>query len=1129
MPQRSQTEYRSMSKSSTSVTTPKDEQGLRGLRARFRQRRARNSSEDEVRSRNSSLDITRSRASLPAAHVFPENGALLSENDEDEQGGQDGLVLGEFGDEGDEVVEDGDNASVSGDDGFSRRVPNLKSGASNKQPSGVVTSAYSEDYAQASSDTAQQKGSSRRGIGIRRNRRESTQSMPSYDTEMLGSRRRVSHSDRNDNMSINELSEDYGARSEDGEHSGNYSYEYEYGVDGEGDDDERVGGDDFDADSELNAVYLKRNADFHTLFRNIPINELLIDDYGCALQRDILVQGRLYLTENFVCFYSNIFGWVTHLVIGIDEIVSIEKKMTALIIPNAIQISTLHAKHFFGSFIYRDSAYNQLIDLWGKNRNEKSAGFPEIGHAEGGDGAGDVSRHRGDVLTAYQSLSEDEEGSASDSVKYDSGEGSGSEQDSESGLSDIESESEASDVDMSERSASSKASGQRQVGPDASAGTGRKAGADSSPEQGGERDGGGFTPAAARTRASDSAIDAISGNIELPNKGKNGGGNASVYSAAGTSLLMARTAVDGVAESSVAHSPENLTRAPSQLSAATAKAADTPTAASTVVPGSSAITLPAAKSSKLLARLPTTPDDTEAVHSASALDDSARPVDVPLHKPTTCPCGSNGKSAHYANQALDAVFPLSLPLLFRIVFSASVPSDTEKVYMPANIVSRDLLEKSCTKRITEQGNSDIKTEGWVPDPSDDGLEMCMYTYEKPLGFAIGPKSTMVEDSFRITVKDFDKSVVVEQVVRTPNVPSGNAFFVKIRHCLAWTTGPSNQPPGGWSHYHMTFELEWVKSSWIKNAIEKGTNDSNKLAGEMLEKYIREWIAAHPALEVKAKTSIGGTKSSASGRGSSKGGTSSSHRHRKPKRDQSPQGLRMEELLGQGESERSRRKAELKRKKLEAKEKALAEAGIDASAAAAAKAVAAGDTNADADAKEAEEWKRRASESWAGWASYHTVYPLHKLSQKAYRASHKVLADSVTGPTLVAALLLLLLLTNIWRIPALSSPPALSAPNNGQGGQSTSGIKDGSGGIDGSQSNARTWAKTSQRSGIFGNMWSGLFGPSHVHIDGMAQMQHSVDALAKQMAVINKRLLQLIDQQAQASRPNAAISSPADAV
>ena len=34
-------------------------------------------------------------------------------------------------------------------------------------------------------------------------------------------------------------------------------------------------------------------------------------DYSCALQKDILLQGRLYLSENWLCFYSNIFRWET--------------------------------------------------------------------------------------------------------------------------------------------------------------------------------------------------------------------------------------------------------------------------------------------------------------------------------------------------------------------------------------------------------------------------------------------------------------------------------------------------------------------------------------------------------------------------------------------------------------------------------------------------------------------------------------------------------------------------------------------------------------------------------------------------------------------------------------------------
>ncbi|KAG5462273.1 MAG: GRAM domain-containing protein [Olpidium bornovanus] len=88
----------------------------------------------------------------------------------------------------------------------------------------------------------------------------------------------------------------------------------------------------------------KKNTDFHALFRSVPEEEVLIDEFICALQREILVQGKLYVTRSHICFYANIFGWVTQLVIAFTEVVNIEKKMAALLFPSAIQIATLHSK-----------------------------------------------------------------------------------------------------------------------------------------------------------------------------------------------------------------------------------------------------------------------------------------------------------------------------------------------------------------------------------------------------------------------------------------------------------------------------------------------------------------------------------------------------------------------------------------------------------------------------------------------------------------------------------------------------------------------------------------------------------------------------------------------------------------
>ncbi|KAF2448672.1 hypothetical protein P171DRAFT_428710 [Karstenula rhodostoma CBS 690.94] len=108
----------------------------------------------------------------------------------------------------------------------------------------------------------------------------------------------------------------------------------------------------------------KRNKDFHALFKSVPEDDYLIEDYSAALQKEILLQGRLYVSEGHLCFSSNILGWVTNLVISFDEVVSVEKKTTAMMFPNAIVIQTLHARNIFASFLTRDSTYDLIIGIW---------------------------------------------------------------------------------------------------------------------------------------------------------------------------------------------------------------------------------------------------------------------------------------------------------------------------------------------------------------------------------------------------------------------------------------------------------------------------------------------------------------------------------------------------------------------------------------------------------------------------------------------------------------------------------------------------------------------------------------------------------------------------------------------
>ncbi|XP_026075928.1 GRAM domain-containing protein 1B-like isoform X6 [Carassius auratus] len=130
----------------------------------------------------------------------------------------------------------------------------------------------------------------------------------------------------------------------------------------------------------LSPTYKQRNEDFRKLFKQLPDTERLIVDYSCALQRDILLQGRLYLSENWLCFYSNIFRWETLLTVRLKDVCSMTKEKTARLIPNAIQLCTDGEKHFFTSFGARDRTYMMMFRLWQNALLEKPLCPKELWH-----------------------------------------------------------------------------------------------------------------------------------------------------------------------------------------------------------------------------------------------------------------------------------------------------------------------------------------------------------------------------------------------------------------------------------------------------------------------------------------------------------------------------------------------------------------------------------------------------------------------------------------------------------------------------------------------------------------------------------------------------------------------------
>uniref|UniRef100_A0A0E0DE04 GRAM domain-containing protein n=1 Tax=Oryza meridionalis TaxID=40149 RepID=A0A0E0DE04_9ORYZ len=115
-----------------------------------------------------------------------------------------------------------------------------------------------------------------------------------------------------------------------------------------------------DASSPLLA---SRSEEYRLLFR-LPPDEVLVQDFNCALQENILLQGHMYLFLHHICFYSNIFGYETKKTIPLQEVTDVRKAKTAAIFHNAIEIIAGTKRHFFGSFLSRDEAFRIIVEGW---------------------------------------------------------------------------------------------------------------------------------------------------------------------------------------------------------------------------------------------------------------------------------------------------------------------------------------------------------------------------------------------------------------------------------------------------------------------------------------------------------------------------------------------------------------------------------------------------------------------------------------------------------------------------------------------------------------------------------------------------------------------------------------------
>ncbi|XP_058870099.1 GRAM domain-containing protein 2B-like isoform X2 [Acipenser ruthenus] len=135
--------------------------------------------------------------------------------------------------------------------------------------------------------------------------------------------------------------------------------------------------------SKSSQSYSKHNKSFHKLFREIPEEEPLMNSFTCALQKEILYHGKMYVSNNYICFYSSVLLKETKVVIPVSSVAILKKQNTALVVPNALSIRTTDGEKFiFVSLRTRDVTFKLLKSICNPSEDASANSSPVFSSAE---------------------------------------------------------------------------------------------------------------------------------------------------------------------------------------------------------------------------------------------------------------------------------------------------------------------------------------------------------------------------------------------------------------------------------------------------------------------------------------------------------------------------------------------------------------------------------------------------------------------------------------------------------------------------------------------------------------------------------------------------------------------------
>ncbi|XP_051720258.1 GRAM domain-containing protein 2B-like isoform X4 [Ctenopharyngodon idella] len=116
--------------------------------------------------------------------------------------------------------------------------------------------------------------------------------------------------------------------------------------------------------SSVHNSFKNHNKTFHKLFPDVPETEDLEHVFTCALHKEVIYHGKMYVSHHHICFHSSVLLKETKVMIHVSSVQMIKKKHTAKIVPNAVAVITNDGhKYLFVSLRNRESCFKLLLSL----------------------------------------------------------------------------------------------------------------------------------------------------------------------------------------------------------------------------------------------------------------------------------------------------------------------------------------------------------------------------------------------------------------------------------------------------------------------------------------------------------------------------------------------------------------------------------------------------------------------------------------------------------------------------------------------------------------------------------------------------------------------------------------------